>query len=483
MVKVAGGSAVTKINTKENDGPTITKGILTGVVDNPETKTDESITTKDDVEVSGTVQFRLDSKVPDMNGYSKYFYIVNDTLSKGMTFDANSVKVTVGDAELTKTENKDSTVDETYYIETTKNEDGTTSIKIVLCNFINYTYGDKIQIFYNATANKDIEVGNTDKNTNTASLTYTNNPNYDYHGTNEPGTNPDDPDDKTYDPVGTSAESTVYVYTAGIEIIKVDANENRLQGATFKIEAADGSTLNAMMIGTQTHTEAGYASQKFDSEVYYKEADGAFVSGAPTEATASMYASKVCVRYNEKGEVDINGAYYMKLGGTSTADLVAAQETTADTTKYESDYVVYTRSESLSLVSASNMKEELGKVGENGALIIDGLAAGTYKITEVTAPDGYNALKDPINVTIQFDPTATEVWSYYDDMENSKYNSTNVDKPASGIYEIHVVNKAGSTLPSTGGIGTTIFYTAGSLLVVTAGVVLVTKKRMKKADK
>ncbi len=47
----------------------------------------------------------------------------------------------------------------------------------------------------------------------------------------------------------------------------------------------------------------------------------------------------------------------------------------------------------------------------------------------------------------------------------------------------NIKNKAGSTLPSTGGIGTTIFYVVGSVLVIGAAVVLITRKRMGKSDK
>jgi len=47
-----------------------------------------------------------------------------------------------------------------------------------------------------------------------------------------------------------------------------------------------------------------------------------------------------------------------------------------------------------------------------------------------------------------------------------------------GVYKFDVVNNAGAVLPSTGGIGTTIFYVIGSLLVIGAGVVLVTRRRM-----
>ena len=48
--------------------------------------------------------------------------------------------------------------------------------------------------------------------------------------------------------------------------------------------------------------------------------------------------------------------------------------------------------------------------------------------------------------------------------------------------DFKIANNAGATLPETGGIGTTLFYVSGALLVVGAGVLLVTKKRMGKAD-
>ena len=57
------------------------------------------------------------------------------------------------------------------------------------------------------------------------------------------------------------------------------------------------------------------------------------------------------------------------------------------------------------------------------------------------------------------------------------------DGAASTNLSANIKNKAGSTLPSTGGIGTTIFYVVGSVLVIGAAVVLITRKRMGKSDK
>jgi len=91
---------------------------------------------------------------------------------------------------------------------------------------------------------------------------------------------------------------------------------------------------------------------------------------------------------------------------------------------------------------------------------IRGLAAGTYYLTETDTADGYNKLTEDIVVTIAADGTVS-------------YSGA-----ASGSGAVSVENNSGTVLPSTGGIGTTIFYVVGSILVVAAGVLLVTKKRM-----
>ena len=97
----------------------------------------------------------------------------------------------------------------------------------------------------------------------------------------------------------------------------------------------------------------------------------------------------------------------------------------------------------------------------NGKIEIDGLDADTYYLRETQAPAGYNKLAEDKQVTIT---GATTV--------DGKLTYTTV------VAKIN--NQSGAELPSTGGIGTTLFYVVGGVLVVGAAVLLVTKKRMER---
>lgn len=98
---------------------------------------------------------------------------------------------------------------------------------------------------------------------------------------------------------------------------------------------------------------------------------------------------------------------------------------------------------------------------DKGQFNVKGLDAGTYYLKETTPPAGYSACDIP-PVTIKANHTEERV-----DLDGSTLSTTIINKKAGGI-----------TLPSTGGIGTTIFYVVGGGLMVAAIVLLVTKKRM-----
>lgn len=126
----------------------------------------------------------------------------------------------------------------------------------------------------------------------------------------------------------------------------------------------------------------------------------------------------------------------------------------------------------IKLIAEGNNVYRVAKDGEEGAIteittdatgafIIKGLDSDTYYLKEITAPDGYNILTDPIKVVID---------------NNGKVNVS--DESPNGVGTIKVLNQTGSELPETGGIGTTIFYIVGAILVIGAAVVLITRKRM-----
>ena len=106
---------------------------------------------------------------------------------------------------------------------------------------------------------------------------------------------------------------------------------------------------------------------------------------------------------------------------------------------------------------------------ENGNIAVKGLKEGTYYLEETEAPDGYNKLTAPIKVEIT-------------NKSNPIYELESVEADdkagtvAQAVGTITIANNKGSTLPSTGGMGTKLFYTIGGILMAGAAIVLVVRK-------
>ena len=110
-----------------------------------------------------------------------------------------------------------------------------------------------------------------------------------------------------------------------------------------------------------------------------------------------------------------------------------------------------------------------------GNIVISGLAAGEYILTEIEAPEGYNILVGDVTIKIEQGQNGayTVKYTYNNEETNAGQGTTGTDND-----QITVENNQGTVLPGTGGMGTTIFYTLGGVLVVGAAILLVTKKRV-----
>lgn len=98
----------------------------------------------------------------------------------------------------------------------------------------------------------------------------------------------------------------------------------------------------------------------------------------------------------------------------------------------------------------------------NGQLEIKGFDANTnYYLEETKAPDGYNKLAERVEIAVK--------------EANLEANVTNDTWHSGGV---HIVNNTGSLIPSTGGMGTTVLYMAGGVLVIAAGALLIFRRRM-----
>ena len=153
---------------------------------------------------------------------------------------------------------------------------------------------------------------------------------------------------------------------------------------------------------------------------------------------------------------DANTAIKFVAAGTKDVE-VTEDETTTTTT-----YTVYKKA-----VTGGDATITV-KNGEHVDLV--GLKAGTYYLVETGTSTGYNRLTEAMTVVIHDDTSDPENPAHHVTYSGNGINET--------TGEIPLVNNSGSVLPSTGGIGTTIFYVVGGVLVLAAIILLVTKKRM-----
>ena len=176
-----------------------------------------------------------------------------------------------------------------------------------------------------------------------------------------------------------------------------------------------------------------------------------FITTPPDEET--MYSAEIVIdKVNERDA---------KLAG---AKFVLYKEVTQDETTSRHYYFFNPDTNTVEWIPLSdsgladaiaNLEVTQVTTDSEGSAAFGGLANGTYYLLETHAPDGYNLLKDPVSITI-----------------------ANTDAAEALTVTAEVENKTGSVLPETGGMGTTLFYGLGFLLVLISLVLIVTRKRI-----
>lgn len=385
--------------------------------------------------VGQVVSYEITGEVPNYTGYEKYFYVINDRLHVGLTFN-NDIVVTVDGQAAPLVAGTD------YHLYTAPNADGNT-FQVAFDDIMSYETGKKITVTYSATVNENAVIGSSG-NDNTVDLTYSNNPNSNQNGEKNPGK----PDDNV--PTGKSPEHKTLTYLAEIDINKVRPGDTA--GTTVALPGAEFT-----LTGTSKQTV-------LTGGTYYVQND--------------------------------EGKYWLLKDGTYTTDDPSTPN--MDTSKYFSTTVKYSQATATATQIVETPVKMIATSGDDGKLIFKGLGAGIYTIEETVVPAGFNKAD---NVTIEIKVTVpTEVtvgdekatWAVgesttkklkADGTESDEYIAEmTADNGAftTGIYTATILNQSGSVLPSTGGIGTTIFYVIGGILVVAAGVLLIVRKRMNK---
>ena len=365
--------------------------------------------------VGDVVSYEVTSKVPDMTGYTKYYFVLKDTMSLGLTFNQD-VAITIGNQALTK--DNDFTV-------TAKATANGTEIEIVFKNFISYKdqKGDAITLTYSATINENAVIGAAG-NPNYVKLQYSNNPNKVVSG------DPDNPD-KPAVPEGETPEEEVRTYVTGLKLIKVDPEGNRLTGAEFTIT---GNKLNKVLVRKDVYTQD-------ENGTYWRLTDGTYTTQDPLDegVEQSKYES-VTVKYAKE----------------SVTEVKETQENVEATAVVGDDGVL--RFDGLS-AGDYEITELRSPAGYN-------LLEKPFKITiDWTAPEN-------VSVPCTWTVSDTEAGDGY--ASSLESGAQIVD----GCIQIQVENKSGTQLPETGGMGTTLFYIVGGLLMTTAVVLLITKKKL-----
>lgn len=403
--------------------------------------TGEVTTNKDGVDldeagIGEPKEFTLTATLPEDYALYKSFYLnFRDTMQHMEFIGVDSVVVMRGDREIAAiaaTDSEDKATNK-YFVSYSHDEtEDTGSLSVLIKNLKRVSSdiqaGDKVIVTYQAKLTPQAVIAG-DTNINKVVLDYSNNPNSNWDPDEE---NPEEPNP----PYGTTPEDEVELVTTELVIQKTDGEGKNLAGAGF--------TLTGDVNDIRITTTARFTRDDVNG-IYYELTDGTYTTTSPdtTNIDTDKYVKAT------------DGSY----------------------PKYNLKYVQDTEE----VKSNTETTKVIAWVDESGQLVFSGLGAGNYTLTESTTPVGYNTI-EPINFTIKYIPRDTPTEELEEGQSVGFYVSESNYPITLGTEKNNlmttVVNNSGAVLPSTGGIGTTIFYVLGSILLIGAGVLLVTKRKM-----
>ncbi|MBQ2328424.1 MAG: LPXTG cell wall anchor domain-containing protein, partial [Oscillospiraceae bacterium] len=266
---------------------------------------------------------------------------------------------------------------------------------------------------------------------------------------------------------GTTQEDKVVVFTYEVIIDKVDENGNPLPGAAFELykwvideEYPEG---HWVLVPGEVNGESSA-----DGDGAITTINGKPVTYIPNAENVEYY--KITDRPNENSPLtDI----YLKVTDVEAVAAAVANGLSLGVPYYEmrNGQIVKVQG---NFSYTINSLERATSAGTK--FTWKGIDDGIYKLVETVTPPKYNPIADIEFVVTAEHEILSEDPQLLDAIGQGEHIVFNPTDANIGILESTVVNEQGATLPSTGGIGTTIFYVLGALMVLSAGIFLVIRK-------